>query len=274
MIDIGTNLAHKSFRPDLDRVLARARAAGVHAIVATGTSVAASHATWEIAQTQRRAVDANRAPLDAPVVYSTAGVHPHEASRWSPAAEADVRDLATRPEVVAIGECGLDFDRNFSPRDAQIQCFEAQLEVAAELALPVFLHERKAHEDFVRILTRVRPRLARAVIHCFTGGEDEVARYLDLDLHVGVTGWICDDRRATSLRASVRRVPRDRLMIETDAPFLLPRDIPPGERPAAGRNEPCFLLHVLAAVAAARGESPEDVEQSTDATARAFFGIA
>jgi TatD DNase family protein len=274
MIDIGSNLAHKSFRPDLDRVLARARAAGVHAIVATGTSAAASRAAWEIAQAQRPAGDAKREQADPPALYSTAGVHPHEASRWSADTETEIRELVARPEVVAIGECGLDFDRNFSPRDAQIRCFEAQLKIAAELGMPVFLHERRAHEDFARILARFRPRLARAVVHCFTGGEDEVARYVGLDLHIGITGWICDDRRAAAVRASVRRVPAGRLMIETDAPFLLPRDIPPAERPAGGRNEPCYLPRVLAAVATARGESREEVEQATDATARAFFGIA
>jgi TatD DNase family protein len=264
MIDIGANLAHKSFRRDLDGVLGRARAAGVRAIVATGTSAAASRAAWEIARAR---------PADAPSLHSTAGVHPHEASRWSPDVEAELRELAARTEVVAIGECGLDFDRNFSPRDAQIRCFEAQLEIAAELALPVFLHERAAHDEFVRILTRVRPRLARAVIHCFTGGEREAARYLALDLHIGVTGWICDDRRGGQLRASVRQVPSDRLMIETDAPFLLPHSIARDQRPRDGRNEPCFLPHVLAAVAAARGESPQVVEHASDATAGAFFGI-
>jgi TatD DNase family protein len=264
MIDIGANLAHKSFRGDLDGVLARARAAGVRSIVATGTSAAASRAAWEIAQAK---------PCNAPSLHSTAGVHPHDASRWSRDVEADLRELAARPEVVAIGECGLDFDRNFSPREAQIHCFEAQLEIAAELAMPVFLHERTAHDEFVRILGRVRPRIARAVIHCFTGGEQEAARYLALDLHFGVTGWICDARRGGPLRASVRQIPGDRLMIETDAPFLLPHSIPRDERPRDGRNEPCFLPHVLAAVAAARGESPEQVERATDATAQAFFGI-
>jgi TatD DNase family protein len=264
MIDIGANLAHKSFRRDLDNVLARAADAGVGTLIATGTSAEASRAVWEIAHARRG---------NAPSLRSTAGVHPHDASRWSRDVEDDLRDLAARPEVVAIGECGLDFDRNFSPRDAQLRCFEAQLEIAAELALPVFLHERAAHDDLVRILTRVRPRLARAVIHCFTGDEQEVARYLALDLHVGVTGWICDERRGGTLRASIRQVPSDRLMIETDAPFLLPHSIPRDERPRDGRNEPCFLPHVLAAVAAARGESAEHVERATDATARTFFGI-
>jgi TatD DNase family protein len=264
VIDIGANLAHKSFRRDLDGVLAGARAAGVHSIVATGTGIASSLAVHELTRARGD---------DAPALFSTAGVHPHEASTWSPESEAALRDLASQPRVVAIGECGLDFERNFSPPDAQTRCFEAQLALASELGLPVFLHERKAHDAFVQAVARFRPRLVGAVVHCFTGGQDELARYLDLGLHVGVTGWICDERRGQLLRQSVRSIPADHLMIETDAPFLLPRDLPREQRPGDGRNEPRFLPRVLQAVAAARGEDPDDIERATDTTARTFFRL-
>jgi TatD DNase family protein len=262
MIDIGANLSHKSFRRDLDLVLARARAAGVEVIVITGTSVPASRAAWEIAVARH---------ADAPRLSCTAGVHPHNASTWSREAESELRALASRPEVVAIGECGLDFDRDFSPRDAQLRCFEAQLAIAAELRMPVFLHERAAHDAFAAVLARMRPRLARAVVHCFTGDDATLACYLDLDLHIGITGWICDERRGKHLRASVRRIPSDRLMIETDAPFLMPRDVPKREQPPNGRNEPSLLPYVLRAVAGARGESAESLAQTTRETSRAFF---
>jgi TatD DNase family protein len=264
VIDIGANLSNKAFRRDLDGVLSRARAAGVSAIVVTGTSTAVSRAAWEIAEVAR---------TDAPRLYCTAGIHPHHGSTWSRDSEAELRALAARPEVVAIGECGLDFDRNFSPRDAQLRCFEGQLALAAELQMPVFLHERAAHDDFAAILARWRPRLVCAVAHCFTGTGHELARYRDLDLHIGITGWINDERRGIHLRDLVRGIPEDRLMIETDAPYLLPRDIPRRDRPTDGRNEPWLLPHVLRAVAAARGETPEHVERATDATARRFFGI-
>jgi TatD DNase family protein len=264
MIDIGTNLGHKAFRADLAGVLARARAAGVDAIVATGTSAPASRGVWQIVE---------RAYADAPLLTCTAGVHPHHASTWSAAVEDEIRELCARREVVAVGECGLDFDRDFSPRPAQVRAFEAQLAIAVDLGLPVFLHERAAPDAFLEVLRRFRPRLARAVVHCFTGTEETLARYLDLDLHIGITGWICDDRRGAHLRDAVRRIPSHRLMLETDAPFLLPRDIPHRERPAHGRNEPSCLPWVLRAVARARSEPTDVLERATDATARAFFGL-
>jgi TatD DNase family protein len=170
-----------------------------------------------------------------------------------------------------VGECGLDFDRNFSPRDAQLRCFEAQLELAIELEMPVFLHERSAHDELVAILARHRARLPRAVVHCFTGSGDALARYLELDLHIGITGWICDERRGTHLRELVRRIPSNRLMVETDAPFLLPRDLRP--KPRSNRNEPSLLPHIVATVASARGESTLELARTTTATARAFFAI-
>ena len=262
LIDIGANLGNKAFRDDLDAVLARAHDSGVVAIVATGTSVAGSQRAWEIAERSRER---------SPRLFATAGIHPHDASHYGPDALVALRELCARPEVVAVGECGLDFDRNFSPREAQLRCFEAQLELAAELQMPVFLHERAAHAELVEILARHRSRIVRAVVHCFTGTGESLARYLDLDLHVGITGWICDERRGTHLRELVRRIPKDRLMIETDAPFILPRDLRP--KPKSNRNEPALLPHVLRTVAAARGESADDLARSTSETARAFFAI-
>jgi TatD DNase family protein len=264
LIDIGANLGNKAFRGDLAEVLARSVEAGVETIVVTGTSVTASRGAWEIAE-------ATRAPGRSPRLFATAGIHPHHASTYGPDALVAVRELCARPEVVAVGECGLDFDRNFSPRAEQLRCFEAQLELAAELALPVFLHERSAHADFSEILARHRSRLVRAVVHCFTGTGESLARYLDLDLHIGITGWICDERRGTHLRELVRSIPKDRLMIETDAPYILPRDLRP--KPKSNRNEPALLPYVLRAVATARGESAAEVARSTTETARAFFGI-
>lgn len=262
IIDIGANLGNKAFREDLDAVLARALDAGVEAVVATGTSVPASRHAWEIAEVRR---------TRSPRLASTAGIHPHHASTYGPDALVALRELCARPEVVAVGECGLDFDRNFSPRADQLRCFEAHLELAADLQMPVFLHERSAHHEFAEILAKHRGRIPRGVVHCFTGTGEALARYLDMDMHIGLTGWICDERRGTHLRELVRRIPKDRLMIETDAPYILPRTILP--KPKSNRNEPSLLPWVLRAVAEARGEPPDELARTTTETARAFFGL-
>lgn len=263
LVEIGVNLTHRQFARDRDAVLARARAAGVVHQILTGTSVPGS----------RAAVDLARAHAD---LSATAGVHPHDARSFDRDAAAALRELSAvrdgvgRRVVVAIGECGLDYDRDFSPRDAQRRAFAAQLELAAELGLPVFLHERAAHSDFVSILREHRPALAGAVVHCFTGDETELERHLELDCHIGITGWISDERRGDALRRAAPRIPPERLMLETDAPFLLPRGAP---RSAGRRNEPAFLPVVLAAVARVTGRSEGAVAEASTATARGFFRL-
>ena len=259
LIDIGANLCHESFAPDLDEVLDRAARAGVGRIVVTGASRAESEAAAALA---RRHPGRLRA---------TAGVHPHAAAAFDGAAAAAIEALAVREEVVAIGETGLDFYRDLSPRPDQERAFEAHLEIAARLGLPVFLHERDAHRRFVDVLRPFRDRLGPAVVHCFTGDRAALHACLDLDLHVGITGWICDERRGLHLRDLAGRVPADRLMLETDSPYLLPRDLRP--RPRSRRNEPARLAHIARAVADAVGETVEALAARTTATACAFFGL-
>jgi TatD DNase family protein len=173
---------------------------------------------------------------------------------------------------VAVGECGLDFNRDFSPRPEQERWFEAQLALAAEVGRPVFLHQRDAHRRFLEILRPWRDRLTGGVAHCFTGGPEEVRDLLDLDLHVGVTGWIGDERRGEALRAAVRQIPLDRLLLETDAPYLLPRDVRP--KPPKGRNEPAFLPLVLQEVARQVGLPPQEIAERTTENARRLFWLA
>src|SRR5690606_19085077 len=157
----------------------------------------------------------------------TAGVHPHHATELDDTSLAELAALARAPEAVAVGECGLDYYRNFSPHEAQKLAFRRQLDLAVEVGKPVFLHQRDAHEDFVAILREYRPKLAGGVAHCFTAGAEEAHAYLELDLYIGITGWICDERRGMHLREVVRQIPAERLLIETDAPYLLPRDLQP-----------------------------------------------
>jgi TatD DNase family protein len=260
VIDIGANLTSKSFQRDLRSVIDRAAAADVDTLVVTGTSLGGSRAAADLATQTGSAA-----------LYATVGVHPHHAVEATADWLAQLRALAGQPRVVALGECGLDFNRNYSPQADQIRCFRAQLELAAELRLPVFLHERDAHDTFTGILREHRASLPGAVVHCFTGASAHLDAYLSLDLHVGITGWICDERRGRDLVALAPAIPERRLMIETDAPYLLPRNMP--APPRDRRNEPAFLPYVLQAVAAARREDPATTAAATTATARAFFRI-
>jgi TatD DNase family protein len=255
LIDIGANLTHESFREDFDAVLARAQAHGVARIVVTGASAGGSRAARELAASHRG------------FLFATAGVHPHHAHEYDDATDALLRELAADPLVRAVGETGLDYFRNYSPHAAQVNAFERQLEAGK----PLFLHARDAHDDFVACLDNVWPRIGRAVVHCFTGERDELIAYLDRGFHIGITGWICDERRGVHLRDLAKLIPADRLMIETDAPYLLPRDLKP--KPSHRRNEPMYLAHVCAALAEARGERVETTARHATTVAREFFGI-
>ncbi len=260
LVDIGVNLGHDSFDDDREDVLAAAREAGVARMVITGTDVPGSEKAADLAATR---------PGE---LYSTAGLHPHHARDFDEQTIEAFRRLLDRPEVVAVGECGLDHFRNFSPPEQQDVAFEAQLALACELSMPVFLHQRDAHDRFVAILRRYRDGLPCAVAHCFTGSDEELADCLELDLYVGITGWICDERRGRHLREVVRAIPRNRLMVETDAPYLLPRDLRP--KPKSRRNEPKYLGHVLETVADCLGRPADEVAAETTANARRFFDLS
>lgn len=258
-IDIGVNLTDAAFDKDREAVLERAREAGVSQMVLTSTSLDSC------AETQALCAGA------AGQLFCTAGVHPHEARHWTSAHAADLRLLAKAERVKAIGECGLDFNRDFSPRPLQLRALEDQLALAAELGYPVFLHERDASQTLIEMLADYRDRLPAAVVHCFTADKEALYRYLDLDLHIGITGWICDERRGTHLRPLMADIPAGRLMLETDAPWLLPRTLSP--KPKNRRNEPAFLPAVAAMVAQCRNESLDTLSQHTCATAREFFEL-
>jgi TatD DNase family protein len=258
-IDIGANLGHESFDHDLDAVLARARAAGVVQMVVTGASREGSPKALALAQAHPG------------FLYATAGVHPHHALEVTDEGIAELRALHAHAEVLAVGECGLDYFRDLAPRPAQRRAFERQLELAAELNKPLFLHQRDAHGDFIGILKEFEGRLGRAVVHCFTGTREELFECLDADYYIGITGWLCDERRGGHLREIVNAIPANRLMIETDAPYLLPRTVKP--MPSHRRNEPMYLPHIAEELARDRGESLHALATASTATARAFFGL-
>ncbi|KRF02278.1 hydrolase TatD [Paenibacillus sp. Soil766] len=260
LIDIGVNLMHRSFDHDREDVVARAHAAGVTPLIMTGTSLRSSD-------------EASRYAGKFPgKLVATAGIHPHDTRNCKENTMVRLRQLAKQPQVVAIGECGLDYNRDFSPRDVQRKWFEAQIQLACELQMPLFLHEREAHYDFVRIMKTYAGSMHKVVVHCFTGSMQELQVYLQLGFYIGITGWICDERRGKHLRELVKKIPLDRLMLETDAPFLTPRDLT--VKPQDGRNEPSFLPHIAATVAGCLGITAEELAESTAQTTKDFFGLS
>jgi len=259
LIDIGINLTHDGYDPDRNAVIARAAAAGVVQMVVTGSSIASSHGAIAISRQHPGRI------------FATAGVHPHHATELTAADLPELGELTLAPQVVAVGECGLDYYRNYSPHVAQREAFHRQLELAARCGKPVFLHQRDAHADFIAILREHWPALAGGVAHCFTGGAAELDCYLELGLAIGITGWICDERRGAHLLELVRRIPAGRLLLETDGPYLLPRDLQ--TKPPSRRNEPVYLPHIAAVVARARGEPAESLARASTQAARRLFRI-
>jgi TatD DNase family protein len=259
LIDIGANLTHESFRHDLDAVLDRARAAGVGQMVVTGASRNDSVRALELARAHPG------------TLYATAGVHPHHAGDYGAETDALLRELARESGVVAVGETGLDYFRDLSPRPAQRAAFEKQIALAIDLQMPLFLHQRDAHADFLALLKAARDQVPAVVVHCFTDTRRALFDYLDIDCHIGITGWVCDERRGTHLRDLVREIPANRLMLETDAPYLLPRDLKP--QPSNRRNEPVYLTHICAVVAGLRDEEPDATAAHATAVTREFFRL-
>ena len=263
LIDIGVNLTGKSFQKDLTKVIENADQSGVSQMLVTGTNIEHSELAIELCE------------LWPDKLFSTAGVHPHHAKEWTDKTALEIHNMAQQDCVKSVGECGLDYNRNFSEPKDQRRCFEAQLELAADLNLPVFLHQRDAHDDFLKILSRWRDKLSGGVAHCFTGTLEEAKSYLDLDLYIGVTGWLCDERRGKDLQQAVKEIPLTQLMIETDAPYLLPRDLPIEmiEKLHDRRNEPSVLPHICEALAQYKNEDPQKVAIETTRLARQFFEL-
>lgn len=259
IIDIGINLMHRSFSVDRETVIQQAEKVGVFPLIMTGTSLPASRNV------------ASYAEKFPGKLYSTAGIHPHDAKSCVETTMGELRKLASKKQVVAIGECGLDYNRDFSPRNVQRKVFKDQIELAVSLKMPLFLHERDAFDDFYSMLKVRRSEITNLVVHCFTGNLKELEAYINLDCYIGITGWICDERRGNHLRELVKLIPLNRLMVETDAPFLTPRNLP--QRPVDGRNEPKYLPHIVKNIADSIGIEYFELAEITTENALEFFGI-
>ena len=259
MIDIGVNFTNKRFDKDRSAVIQRAKNNGISAFLVTGTNIAESQSALALSQ-------------QFPDYLScTAGVHPHDADHVSANYLEVITELASHQQVKAIGECGLDFNRNFSAPEQQIKVFQQQINLAVELEMPLFLHQRDAFEPWLALLTPALDKVPAMVAHCFTGNEQELKRCLAADMYIGITGWLCDERRGQALRAIVKNIPLNRLMLETDSPYLIPRTIRP--KPKSSRNEPAYLSFVVKTYAEITGLEPQDIIQHSSFNARQVFNL-
>lgn len=257
--DIGVNLTDSAFDKDRPEVIEKAVAAGVQRMIVTGTDQEESEQAVGLCQ---------QFPAH---LHCTAGVHPHYSSQFTNSTRQALSDLLKEDCVIAIGETGLDFNRNFSTPAQQVHAFEQQLELAGESGLPLFLHERDAHKQQLEMLTSFRDHIQGGVAHCFTGTREELYNYLDLDLYIGITGWICDERRGKELLKLVKDIPDNRILLETDAPYLIPRDLKP--KPKSRRNLPELLPHILNAAAEARGQHKAELAQITELNCQRLFRL-
>ncbi|KAF2897755.1 hypothetical protein ILUMI_08418 [Ignelater luminosus] len=282
VIDIGANLTNKKYSRDLDSVIQRAKDAGVQKIMVTGTSV----------KTSKEALRLTR--IYPGILYSTAGIHPHDAKSYTDESWEELRSLAQNPECVAIGECGLDYNRNFSEPDEQRKVFHKQISLACELHKPLFVHEREAHEDLLEILGQYKDRLPPVVIHCFTGTTEQAVTYLDQGFYIGLTGYLCKDKSDTGVRKLLvdGTIPLERLLVETDAPFMYPNTraskLPLHVKDALTersmtflhryctfqRNEPCSLPAIVEMIAAFMNKKPEEVALATAFNALKLFNLS
>jgi TatD DNase family protein len=251
LVDSHCHVAEPEFDQDRDAVMARAREAGIDEMIVAG-------AGGTLATNERAIALCAREPGCRAVV----GIHPHDAVRLDEDLYASIAELAARPEVVGIGETGLDFHYDHSPRDLQESAFRRFIALARERALPLVVHSRAADDETVRIL---REEHAEAgVMHCFTYGPDVARRVLDLGMYVSFSG-IVTFRNAEDVRAAARLVPLDRMLVETDSPYLAP------EPRRGGRNEPCRVRDVVESLARTLGKPPEEIAAATTANCRRLF---
>lgn len=259
MIDIGVNLTNARFDKDRSEVIARAKKNNISAMLVTGTNVKESQQAISLCHQYPE------------YLYSTAGVHPHDADHVDKNYLESLYQLAQQNCVRAIGECGLDFNRNFSTPENQLRVFQEQVMLAQQLNLPLFLHQRDAFEPWFDILKPHLGNLPALVSHCFTGTKSELQQCLDVGMYIGITGWVCDERRGQVLRDIVPLIPLEQLMIETDAPYLTPRTIRP--KPKSSRNEPSYLPYVVSMLAELIGCSELSLVEQTRINSEKVFNL-
>lgn len=259
MIDIGANLTNKRFTKDLPEVLGRAKQCGLSKIIVTGTNITESQSALALCQ-------------DYPDILSaTAGVHPHDAGSVDDNYIEILTQLGQSPYIKAIGECGLDFNRNFSSPGQQVEIFTQQIKLASTLSMPLFLHQRDAFDTWLEMLTPYIDKVPAMVSHCFTGNQMQLETCIDLGMYIGITGWVCDERRGVELQQAVKKLPLSHLMIETDAPYLTPRNIKP--KPKSSRNEPSYLSFIVKKLSELTGHPEDAIIFHSQENAQRVFGL-
>ena len=257
MIDIGVNFHSSQLKGKTEELVTKAKTAGLEALLATGTSLASSRLAHSLTEQY------------GGYIWATAGVHPHAAKEWSSAVEKNLETLWSHPAIVAVGEAGLDYNRMFSPKDAQKHAFSRQLDAAIRLKKPLFLHCRDAFDDFRPMTREATAAGARGVVHCFTGTAQEAAAHLEDGLDIGITGWVADPNRGAALRDALKVIPLERLHLETDAPYLMPRNIPK----RGPVNVPANLVWVARAIAEVKRCSEADIRKACTQNSRVLFGL-
>lgn len=263
LIDIGVNLTNKRFDKDRDELLQRAKNEGVEKILITGTSVVESQQALALCEDYQQKIPNT--------LFCTAGVHPHDADGVSDNYLAQLIQLAKQPHVKAIGECGLDFNRNFSAPEQQLKVFKEQISLAEQLNMPLFLHQRDAFSPWFDELKPFIHRIPAMVAHCFTGNKVELEQCIAANMYIGITGWLCDERRGKNLQDIIKLIPLNRLLIETDAPYLTPRTIRP--RPKSSRNEPSYLPYIVQKIADITAIDADEIACQTSINARKVFNL-
>ncbi len=252
MFDIGANLTSSHFSDDLDSVLDESFEAGVKKICITSSNLQDVRNAKKITERNKN-------------LYYSVGFHPHNAKDFKIEFLKDMSIYLDDPKAICLGEMGLDFNRNFSSREEQILCFESQLSLANSINKPLFLHQRDAHEEFLSILDNYKFN-QKLIVHCFTGNLSELEDYLKRDFYIGITGWVCDLKRGLDLRECINHIPQEKLLIETDSPYLSPRK-------KIRRNEPKFLIDVAEEVARLRQQTKESIVKSSYENSLNFFNL-
>lgn len=255
IIDIGCNLGSSRLYRNYQEICENAKKAGVIAQIITGSDTLSNEIALNLANQED-------------FLYATIGFHPHNADDWKPSLISQHLAALKNPRVVAVGELGLDYFRKLSKIANQKTCFSQQLELAEEIKKPLFLHEREAFDDFKRILTPYLKKLS-GVWHCFTANYEQLKWALDNGLYIGITGWIADPVRGLELQKIVKEIPNDRLLIETDAPYLAPKTL----KPLPKINEPKFLVEVLRVISQCRNQDIEELGEITFNNTKILFKL-